>query len=359
MAGSISQFSVEAQIIGAGRRGVSGGASSGGVTKTGSDTLTNKTMAWGSNTFTGFPFIGNMGNQTVAGNISPDADATRNIGSTLLRWGIGYIPTIDGRGSGVSLQGNGLTGLRVSSTGQTLIQNGGTFTNSGEQLQVVGSTKLDGAVRSTGLQTLTSSSAGIRMFNTSDETTNTEFANAGWLSNVFTISTNRAGTGSIRDMTLFSTGAMNFTSGSVSRMTFTSTSETGGINIGYGTSSVGANIGSNPTLSAISGNQNNIAFIPTIGQSGTASFNIIYASPFLNSTGSGSKNLIDVGTNSAANNGGTHTSRFSVTNTGKTTQSGDLELTASSGGILTKSPNGTRYKITVSDAGVLVVTAAP
>ncbi|MCF0059962.1 hypothetical protein MUK70_11985 [Dyadobacter chenwenxiniae] len=47
------------------------------VSPSGSTTLTNKTMAWGSNTFTGFPFV----NSSLAGNIIPDGDATRSIGS--------------------------------------------------------------------------------------------------------------------------------------------------------------------------------------------------------------------------------------------------------------------------------------
>lgn len=268
------------------------------------------------------------------------------------------ISATGGTGAHVSLLSNGIERLRVEGSGPVMIQNGGTFTNSGEQLQVVGSSKLDGAVRSTGLQTLSSSSAGLRLFNTSDETTNTEFGTMGWFGNVFTIATNKSGTGSIRDMMLFSTGNMIFNTGSTIRMVFTSTSETGGINIGYNTSLAGAVIGNNSTLNGASILQKIFSLTPTINQSGTAGYTGYYASVYEQATGSGAKNLIDVGTNSAANNGGTHTSRFSVSNIGKVNSVDDFETTVIGKGFILKSPDGTRYRISVDNAGIVTAVAA-
>lgn len=56
---------------------------------------------------------------------------------------------------------------------------------------------------------------------------------------------------------------------------------------------------------------------PNINQSGTNGFSIFRVSPVLTATGSGTKLLIDAGTNSAADGGGTHTSVFAVASDGK------------------------------------------
>lgn len=48
-----------------------------------------------------------------------------------------------------------------------------------------------------------------------------------------------------------------------------------------------------------------------------------------------------------------------VSVTGTLTASTALEVTSSSGGVFLKSPDGTRYKLTVSNAGALVITATP
>lgn len=70
------------------------------------------------------------------------------------------------------------------------------------------------------------------------------------------------------------------------------------------------------TTTISSGVANNHTIAGTINQSGTAGYRSLWVSTYEQSTGSGSKFLLDIGTNSAANGGGTHTSRFSVSNTG-------------------------------------------
>ena len=61
---------------------------------------------------------------------------------------------------------------------------------------------------------------------------------------------------------------------------------------------------------------------PTINQGTTNGFSILRVSPYLAATGSGTKLLLDLGTNSAANGSGTHTSLVSVDSTGAATFAG-------------------------------------
>lgn len=63
--------------------------------------------------------------------------------------------------------------------------------------------------------------------------------------------------------------------------------------------------------------QTSVGIFPTINQSGTASTNILYLSPYFQATGSGSQFILNVGSNSAAQNGGTHTPYFTVNNGGQ------------------------------------------
>jgi carbohydrate esterase-like sialic acid-specific acetylesterase len=60
-----------------------------------------------------------------------------------------------------------------------------------------------------------------------------------------------------------------------------------------------------------------LAIAPTINESGSASSNMIFASPFYQAVGSGGQYLLRLGTNTASNVSGTHTDKFTVTNTGK------------------------------------------
>jgi hypothetical protein len=67
------------------------------------------------------------------------------------------------------------------------------------------------------------------------------------------------------------------------------------------------------------GQQYGIYFAPNVTQTGAGSYTMFYISAYEQTTGSGAKNLIDVGTNSATQGTGTHTSKFSVQSTGQTT----------------------------------------
>lgn len=149
----------------------------GGITATGAATLTGKTMYWGSNTFTNFPFVGLTGNQTVArnktfsgptaltgtltaGNILPSSDNTVALESSSLSWSAVFSPQFVN--TGVTAYGttnatsaiqfrqgclSQLVGGVYPTTGNWTVQPAGATlgTYIGERLQVEGPSKLNGA----------------------------------------------------------------------------------------------------------------------------------------------------------------------------------------------------------------------
>ncbi len=92
----------------------------------------------------------------------------------------------------------------------------------------------------------------------------------------------------------------------------------GNVGIGANATTVSSALTLSPSASTSSGTTSIEQITPTISQSGTAGYNTLYISPYESSTGSGTKYLINAGVNSAANGGGTHTSKFTVDDTGLT-----------------------------------------
>jgi hypothetical protein len=93
----------------------------------------------------------------------------------------------------------------------------------------------------------------------------------------------------------------------------------------------------NNSGSVSSGIYNSVPILLNINNSGSGGYRGIYESVFEQANGSGIKYLIDLGTNSATNGSGTHTSFFSVTNAGiiqfgNSSNSGTLTYSASGGG---------------------------
>ena len=70
------------------------------------------------------------------------------------------------------------------------------------------------------------------------------------------------------------------------------------------------------TSTAASSITSTFAFTPTYNESGTASNNVLFLSPFYQANGSGTHYLIRAGTNTASNAAGTHTDKFTVDNSG-------------------------------------------
>ncbi|MEO5646147.1 MAG: tail fiber domain-containing protein [Candidatus Paceibacterota bacterium] len=136
--------------------------------------------------------------------------------------------------------------------------------------------------------------------------TNYEAAKSLWVSDVFVTSTVNGGTGVIRNLSYVS-GASAVTIGNISstNAAFEVRRDNTGI----------------PNLMAISsaglqgaGTQNGLAVVPTINKS-SGVFRGIFVSPLLTAVVAGS-DLLNLGTNSAADGAGTHTTLFNVTTAG-------------------------------------------
>ncbi len=166
-----------------------------------------------------------------------------------------------------------------------------------------------GTVTPTHSLTLHSTSTGWAQYNTADQTTNFERVRGYWSGNIYNIGTEAGGAGTVRQLNI---GTANRQIGILD-----AANQVGFFQIGSNTSASNASIvGINGISTASAGTYQSLSVLPTINQSSTAGYRGIFVSPYEQTTGSGSKLLLDLGTNSAANGSGTHTSRFSVDNTG-------------------------------------------
>jgi len=135
--------------------------------------------------------------------------------------------------------------------------------------------------------TLGSTSTGISLYNTADQTTNYERARAYWNGTVFTLTTENGGSGALRSLRL--TGGMvqsftlyNTTTAGQFAFAATSTATNGALHSSF-----------TGTISASSGSQTIISITPTISQSSTAGYTALLVNPTETTTGSGSKLLAD------------------------------------------------------------------
>jgi len=163
--------------------------------------------------------------------------------------------------------------------------------------------------------------------------TNYERVRQYWSGNVFNFRSENGGSGVAREI-LFTGAASAFqTNGSSIRfnnnidLNGNLSANTGGINSAANnanalpiTTNSGVNIRGTNTLST--GVFSAFSVYPTVNQTGNPSSNILYLSPYFQAAGSGAQLLINAGSNTAANNGGTHTSVFSVDRTGNIIASG-------------------------------------
>jgi len=157
--------------------------------------------------------------------------------------------------------------------------------------------------------TLGSAGTGFAIYNTADQTTNLERLRQYWSSNAFTIATEASGTGVVRNLLI----------GTQSRKM---TIAEGGSPLGFfqligSTGTANASVASvSGSLSQSTGWSRGFSILNAIYNTGTASYSALWISPFQSTLGSGSKFLIDAGTNSAGNGAGVHSSKFVVTNEG-------------------------------------------
>jgi len=168
-----------------------------------------------------------------------------------------------------------------------------------------------GTIAPTHSLTFGSGSSGLSIYNTSDQTTNFERGQLFWNSNILNLNTSYGGSATSRNLRI--------TSGGISQLTI------GNVPESSSAMEVRRNMTAITSLLAVSSQgltasvyqQNGLAVIPSINQTGTAGYRGLFISPFEQSLGSGLRNLIDAGTNTAADAMGTHTSKFVVTSDGK------------------------------------------
>jgi len=156
-----------------------------------------------------------------------------------------------------------------------------------------------------------SATYGYTFYNTADQTTNYERTRLYWGTNIFNILNEAGGTASLRTINI-QTGARAFNINP-----FASTTA-GVFDLNFGSPGGSGNYnfvtvrGTNALTGGIS---NLVSLIPTINQSSTANYRLIYGSVYQQALGTSSTSpnyLIDLGTNTAANGSGVHSSLFKV-----------------------------------------------
>ena len=164
--------------------------------------------------------------------------------------------------------------------------------------------------------TLSSSSTGIAAFNTSDQVTNFQNVVTGWSSNIYGMVSSAGG--SIANPLPLQFSVISTTGGSTYRQ-FTIYDVTTRINAGSGifdfTNGVSVVAGATNALrgSYIGSStfQQALGIYPTVNQSSTATFSAIFVSPYFQ-TAVNTPLLLNLGTNTSADNTGTHTPKFTV-----------------------------------------------
>lgn len=256
----------------------------------------------GGNTFGATLAIGTNDNQLLvfrvnnAGRLTLDATGT--------------IYNVNGIANGAMLFGGATTPVTISrnTTGATttLTVNNANNASTGNIIDHQKNSVTVSQINTDGSMTFsnTASANGITLYNTSDQVTNTEFAKHYWTNNDYIIQVNRTGTGSFRGFSVICPAFISLQTQ----------------NLIVGQSQVSGQVypvSFRQVLNASSATQYAHALIDNINQTGTAGYRGYYASVYEQSLGSGSKLLADFGTNSASNGSGTHTSVFSVSNTGE------------------------------------------
>lgn len=151
--------------------------------------------------------------------------------------------------------------------------------------------------------TLPSTSTGIAIYNTADQTTNYERGEMVWSANEWLIRAFKGGTGTQRNIKLISHGILTISGSASSSGDFIFRGSTSGANA--------VNIVAGSTYTATSGVNTEVSIKPVINQSSTAGYTALLVNPTETTTGSGSKLLADFQV------GGS--SKFNVANTGITT----------------------------------------
>lgn len=183
----------------------------------------------------------------------------------------GFILSGDSVASGVNY-----VGLTNAATGT-----GPTITSTGSDTNV----DLNITAKGTGNLNIPTGT-GLSQFNTSDKTTNYERVRHYWSSNVYTISSDVGGTGTVRPIRIISGNATFGINESTQSLVFTrNTPSTVPTLFDLTTAGTG--------LSGTSSSQYGMRINPTINQSSTAGYTMLLINPTESATGSGAKLLAD------------------------------------------------------------------
>ena len=155
--------------------------------------------------------------------------------------------------------------------------------------------------------TLGAVSTGLAFYNTVDQTANIERLRQFWANDTFNIAMETSGTGNIRNLALGSGPTV---------LVLSSINAVNGVNTAMMIDRTATGVGKLLTIggsfNTSSGMQNTLTIASTISQSGTGGYRSLWISPYEQSLGSGSRLLIDAGTNNASYAGGFHNSVFNV-----------------------------------------------
>jgi hypothetical protein len=252
--------------------------------------------------------VSTIGNQTSV-VLTSDGANWRVLNKT--QFGVFSAPSASFSGN-IDVVGQANLGQAVIS-GTANISGSATF---GSTANITGAVNNGSTVNTTGLTTLSGSlnqlSGSVHNMYFTTDLTNYERITQAWTGNIFDIYSTSGGAGTARTLRI---GVAASTGGAISR--YMAVNPAGqGFSFGGPMNTSFGFLNFIPTANASTGVNNIIDVAPTITQTSTAGFTAFRVSPFVSTSGSGVKNLIDIGTNSAGSGGGTHTSYFKIDNTG-------------------------------------------
>lgn len=239
---------------------------------------------------------------------------------------------ITGKAGGQTIIGGTASGENLTLASTSNATKGKIFFGAGQTTAYDGVNDWIGIATNAPTHSLTvgSTGTGLAYYNTSDQTTNYERLRGFWSGNVLNFSTENGGSGSLRSM-IINSATLTVRVADVNKLVVQGASLAGGVNMSVAASTGGQSImGIASTFTNSSLTAYCISVLPTVNQTVTGGYTGLWISPFEQATGSGNKYLIDAGTNSAGSGSGTHTSKFSVDNSGNVIASNRIGIGASS-----------------------------
>lgn len=182
--------------------------------------------------------------------------------------------------------------------------------------------------------------SGLRLYNTADETTNTEFGEIKFSSNTFVIDTGKAGTGTGRNIQIHANNAASLLlGGATGQITGTAAISTG--------TGPGFKIENSSSFSSTSLVQDSLLVTATVNQaSGSGGYRGVVVNPTLTAVGSTGAKLIDLQVSS--------TSKFTVDSSGNAVASGSI---TSAGLVKAYVAKTSAYTLTTADEVVAASTS--